>query len=119
MMGRLMIEGVQLFGHHGATQEERERGQLFSLDLELELDFPSQDDLAHTVDYVRVIEIAQRVNQDQSFQLLESFARVVAEEVLSHLSPVRRVRVRVCKGRPPLPPGMHVESVAAEVVRGR
>ncbi|MCS6936827.1 MAG: dihydroneopterin aldolase [Candidatus Bipolaricaulota bacterium] len=116
-----MIEGLELFGYHGATQEERERGQLFSLDLELELDLPNGDDLAHTADYVRVIEMARQVNAENSFRLLESFARAVAERVLQDLSLVQRVRVRVWKERPPLPPGMQIRRVAAEAVcsRGR
>jgi dihydroneopterin aldolase len=119
MMGRLTIKGLQLFGHHGVTREERERGQFFSLDIQLAFDFPIRDDLTQTIDYVRVIEIAQRVNEDESFRLLESFSQTIAEQVLRDLSPVQRVRVRVSKERPPLPPGILVERVAAEVVRRR
>lgn len=119
MTGHLRIEKLKLFGHHGVQKEERERGQLFALDIEVAYDLPAQDDLTQTIDYVRVIEIAQRVNAAASFQLLESFARAVAEQVLRELAPVQWVRVRVAKERPPLPPGILVDRVTAEVIRGR
>ncbi len=117
MADRLIIEGLQLFGYHGVLAEERERGQLFSLDIELEFDFPAGDELAQTIDYVRVIETAQRVNETGSFQLLESLAQALAERVLGDFALVQRVRVRACKQHPPL--GILVNSVTAEVVRAR
>lgn len=117
MADRIIIEGLQLFGHHGVSAAERQRGQCFSLDIELEFDFPARDELAQTIDYVRVIEIVQTVNEACSFQLLESFAQAVAARVLGDFSLAQRVRVRAGKRPPPL--DISVDMVAAEAIRTR
>ncbi|MCX8103273.1 MAG: dihydroneopterin aldolase [Candidatus Bipolaricaulota bacterium] len=108
---------MQLFGHHGVHEEERERGQLFAIDVEIEFDFPNRDDLAETVDYVRVIERVREINNASSFRLIETFAQKIAEEILKSFRQVRRVSVRVKKLKPSLAAGITLDAVAAEVIR--
>lgn len=115
---RIIIRGLELFGHHGASAEERERGGLFSLDMELEGEFGYKDELEATADYSMVIEKVKRINT-RSFKLIESFARAAAETILGDFPLVERVEVRVKKLHPPLSPGMVVEWVAAEVIKER
>lgn len=99
--------------------EERERGQLFALDVELEFAFPACDSLGETVDYVQVIEEIRGLSGRRTFQLLESFAQVVAEELLASFERLQRVCVRVRKLRPPLPAGVFMDSVCAQVIKER
>jgi dihydroneopterin aldolase len=115
---RIIIRGLELFGHHGVSAVERERGGLFSLDLELEGAFGRADELEETVDYRRVIEGVEEINK-KSFKLIEAFARAVAEAILRDFPRVEWVKVRVKKLHPPLPAGTAVEWVAAEVIRER
>lgn len=117
ILSKIRIENLQLFGYHGVRDEERERGQLFSIDAEIEFDFPQRDNLAETVDYVRVIERIREINEASSFRLIETFAHVIAQEILKSFRPVRRVSVRVKKVRPPVAPGITLDAVAAEVIR--
>jgi dihydroneopterin aldolase len=110
---RVAIRGVTLFGRHGVNAEEREHGQLFTVDVELTLERPSTaDDLAATVDYTDVIERVRALNEETSYQLIESFAQAVAREILARYPMVRRVRVRVGKQLKKL--GLGLEGVSAE-----
>ncbi len=106
---------MQLFGYHGVSQQERERGQLFSIDAEIEFDFPQRDELSETVDYVRVIERICKINEAHSFQLIETFAQAIAEEICKSFRKVRRVSVRVKKPKPPVAADITLDAVAAEV----
>lgn len=115
---RIIIRGLELFGHHGESAEEREWAQPFSLDLELEGEFGHADELEATVDYSRVIERVKGINK-KSFKLIETFARTVTEVILKEFPQVERVKVQVKKLHPPLPLGTAVGWVAAEVIRGR
>jgi len=110
---RLTIRGLRLFGHHGVRPEEREHGQLFFVDVRLELERPSAaDELAETVDYTAVIEAIHEVNRSRRFRLLESFARTLASRLIEGFPRVRRAWVRVRKR--PLWSGLDLEWVGAE-----
>ncbi len=101
------------------SEAERERGQLFAIDAEIEFDFPDRDELSETVDYVRVIERIRELNETSSFQLIETFAHAIAETILKDFRQVRRAAVRVKKLRPALAAGITLDAVAAEVIRSR
>ena len=117
ILSKICIENLQLVGHHGVSEEERERGSLFALDAEIEFDFPTRDDLAETVDYVRVIEGIREVNETSSFRLIETFAQAIADKILRDFRQARRVSVRVKKVRPSIAPGVTLDAVAAEVIQ--
>ena len=66
-VGRMRVElrGLELFGHHGVGEEERERGQRFVYDVELEVGERGADDrIEDAVDYREVAaavrEVAER-----------------------------------------------------------
>ena len=114
---KILIENLQLFGHHGVHEDERERGQLFALDAEIEFDFPRRDELSETIDYSRVLERIRELNETRTFRLIETFAQAISEEILGDFRQVRRVRVRVRKLKPEIAPGITLDAVAAEVIR--
>lgn len=89
------VHGVEVFGHHGVGEHERRQGQTFLVDVMLQLPEPSVDLLTGTIDYRRVRDIIHAVNEAGSFQLLETFARAIADSVHEELLPEHaRVRVR-------------------------
>ena len=96
---RIEIEGITLRGLHGVLDHERRDGQLFVFDVTLELDEPAVDDIDATVDYRDVVAAVREVSDGTAFQLLETLAAAVAEE-LKRRFPVSGVRVRV--GKPEL-----------------
>ena len=65
----------------------------------LELDEPARDDIDATVDYRDVVACVREVSDGTHFQLLESLAAAVADE-LKRRFPVSSARVRV--GKPEL-----------------
>ena len=99
MGDKILLTGMAFYGYHGVRPEEKELGQRFVVDLELELDLSapgSSDDLRDTVDYSRVYRAVKEVVEGPSRDLLESLAEETARVTLSSF-PVEGVRVRVTK----------------------
>ena len=106
------LHGLEVFGHHGVSETEQERGQTLLWDVAWRLGEVSQDDLSATVDYVEVAELVKEVSDARRFQLLESLAAAAADAIYERSS-VQWVRVRVRKPDVDLP----VEFTAATVER--
>lgn len=96
---RIEIAGITLHGLHGVLDEERRGGQLFVFDVGLELDEPAEDDIDATVDYRDVVACVRDVSDGRAFQLLETLAAAIADELVRRF-PVTTVSVRV--GKPEL-----------------
>jgi dihydroneopterin aldolase len=96
------VRELRLFGRHGVREEERERGQDFLFDVELEVgDRGASDRIEDAVDYVAVARSVQEVSDARQFALLEALASAVADELERRFSPERvRVRVRKPEVRP-------------------
>ena len=114
----LELEGLELFGFHGAEEEERRAGQRFLFDLRLEVvdDAARSDRLEDAVDYREVVAAVTAVSGGRRFALLEALASAVADAVLDRF-PVERVHVRVRK--PDVRLAAPVEHAAAIVERAR
>jgi dihydroneopterin aldolase len=107
------LHALEVFGRHGALEEEQREGQTFLFDLELQLPEPAVDRVEATVDYREVAALVESVSGRTRFDLLESLAAAVATE-LAAAFPVEHVRVRVRKMRPP---GIPVEWAGATAER--
>ncbi len=110
------LAGLELPGRHGVEDWERETEQPFLYDIELELPEPAADDIEHTADYRRVVELVAAVSENRQFRLLETLAAEVADALLDRFA-AQRVRVRVRK--PQVQLGPPVEHAAATVERRR
>jgi 7,8-dihydroneopterin aldolase/epimerase/oxygenase len=109
------IRDLRLFGRHGVHAEERERGQDFLFDVELEVgERGASDRLEDAVDYVEVARAVREVSDARAYALLEALASAVADELEARFSP-ERVRVRVRK--PEVRPAGLEGTVAATVTR--
>ena len=103
---------LELFGYHGVLEEEKENGQTFWYDLELEVgEWGTNDRIEDAVDYRLVVDAVREVNE-QRFELLEALASTVAETVMSRFA-LARVKVRVRKR----PAGLPVEYSAVTAER--
>lgn len=117
---RIILEGMVFYGYHGVNPEERELGQRFIVDLELEKDLSAaglSDDLTQTVNYASAYKLAREVVEGQPCNLIETVAERLATALLSRL-PIDGVRVRVRKPWAPVK-GSVLDSVAVEIVRKR
>jgi dihydroneopterin aldolase len=96
------VHALRLFGHHGAHEEERERGQDFVFDVELQVgERGASDRLPEAVDYVEVTRIVREISDGRRYALLEALASAIADELERLFVPDRlRVRVRKPEVRP-------------------
>jgi 7,8-dihydroneopterin aldolase/epimerase/oxygenase len=93
---KIELHGVELFGYHGANEDERRDGQTFLFDVEIELPEPGSDELEATVDYRRLRDAVREISDARAYVLLESLAADTAAAIARDF-PVERVTVRVRK----------------------
>jgi 7,8-dihydroneopterin aldolase/epimerase/oxygenase len=95
----IRLEGLSLFGHHGANAAEREAGTRLDVDVELELDTAAAeqtDRLRHTVNYDEIFALVRDRVENDSFHLLEALAGDLAHACLTAFG-AARVRVTLTK----------------------
>ncbi len=102
---RITLRGMRFAGRHGALPGEQLTAQPFEVDVVLTLDLApaaASDDLADTVDYAALFDLARGIVEGRSFRLLEAMAGAIADAVLATLD-VDEVEVAVRKPQAPLP----------------
>jgi dihydroneopterin aldolase len=107
------LHGLELHGFHGVLDEEARDGQVFLFDVWLEVDRPAADRIEDAVDYRAVAACVREVSDTTRFQLLESLAAAVADELMARF-PVRQVRVKVRKPEVRLDPPVEYSAVTVE-----
>jgi dihydroneopterin aldolase len=119
MIDKIVVTGLRVFGHHGITEDERDRGQDFLVDVEISADLSrasTSDAIEDTLDYSGVVKEAQRIVSVERFRLLEALANRIAEAILEN--PIAlSVVVRVAKPEPPI--DAELDSVGVEIRRWR
>jgi 7,8-dihydroneopterin aldolase/epimerase/oxygenase len=107
------VHRLRVFGRHGVHAEEREHGQDFLFDVDLEVgERGLSDRLEDAVDYSAVARVVHDVSDARAYALLEALAAAVADE-LRHRFDVERASVRVTK--PDVKPG-GIEGTASVTV---
>ena len=115
---RIILEGMQFYGYHGANPEERALGQSYVVDLAVELDLKkpgASDSLEDTVSYPQLYRTVQVVLEGESKNLLEATAQAIASRVLEDF-PVTAVHVCLKKPRPPIR-GSVIDNASVEIYR--
>jgi dihydroneopterin aldolase len=118
-LDRITLRGLGARGHHGVYPEERAAGQMFLVDIMLDVDTrqaAESDDVADTVHYGELAAEVVAVVEGEPVNLLETLAAHIAAVCLSR-SLVHRVEVTVHK--PEAPVGVPFEDVAVTIVRDR
>lgn len=112
------LRGMQFYGYHGATPQERRIGQRFEVDVEMAVDAEKvvDGDLTTTPDYRVVFEICRGCVTERRFRLIEVMAREIAHGILATF-PLSGVRVTVRKPCVPIG-GVIVGGAEAVVQRG-
>jgi len=117
---RITLVGMRFMGRHGASDEERAEPQPLEVDLALRLDLSrpaTTDQLADTINYSTLFDLAREVVEERSFHLLEALAGAIANAVLA-AHPVDDVEVRVRKPKAPLPGAFETVEVRIRRTRG-
>lgn len=101
-MDRIALRGIRVRARHGADPGEREREQLFELDVVAELDLASaaaSDEIADTLHYGRLYRRIVDVVRERSHVLLE---RVAADVIEALFEDARVARASVTVAKPEL-----------------
>lgn len=118
-MDKILLGGLTFFGRHGCLAAERELGQKFLVDIELECDLQraaATDDLHDTVDYIALYRHAQLVIEGPSAHLLEHLAAQIGDFALKDPR-VQLARVRLRKPHVAVP--VALDFLGVEIERRR
>jgi dihydroneopterin aldolase len=104
MSDQILITGISAKGFHGVLPEEQKNGQIFIVDLELNIKLTGlKDKLSKTVNYAEVATLAEKEITGDPVQLIESLAERIGKSVLKKFSKIKSVRVIVHKPIAPIP----------------
>lgn len=104
MSQTLEINGIELWAYHGCLDEEAMIGGRYRVDVHFVADLaPSAltDDLALTIDYVRVVEV---VRQEMAIRakLIETVAQRITQKLGAEFGLAKEITVRLTKYAPPV-----------------
>ncbi|WP_116044302.1 dihydroneopterin aldolase [Amycolatopsis palatopharyngis] len=119
MPDRITLTGLRVFGRHGVFEHEKRDGQDFLVDITVWLDLraaATSDDLAETLHYGELAELAAGVVGGPPYDLIESVAGRIADEVLAD---ERLFAVEVTVHKPAAPIPLSFADVAVTVHRSR
>ncbi|MDR0837238.1 MAG: dihydroneopterin aldolase [Propionibacteriaceae bacterium] len=97
----ISITGLKAKGYHGVFAHERENGQPFVVDLEIEVAAGEGDDLSETLNYATVCDEVAAIVSGEPVNLIETLADRIADAVLAH-SQAKAVEVAVHKPQAPV-----------------
>ncbi len=112
------VDGVQGWGRHGVLAAEKEMGQCFSVDAVLQVELTPagrSDRLDRTVNYAQATALIQERITGEAFDLIETLAENIAQDLLA-LSPLIRA-VEVTVHKPSAPVGIPVRDVRVWIRR--
>lgn len=118
-MDKIMIQGIDVLGHHGVDEAERKVGQRLIIDVEMHVDLSQAvagDDIHKTINYEAVCKMVESVAGEEEFLLLESLTSEIGDRILERFSP-SEVTVRVRKANVPI--ATRVGSITVEIKRVR
>ena len=103
-MDKIKLSNIVFYAHHGYYKAERELGQRFELDIEVECDISQAsktDELHDAIDYRKVYSLAKDTFENYKFKLLETVAEKIAHQILDSFT-TKSVLIRVRKPHVPL-----------------
>ena len=100
----LKIENIKLWARVGVLAQERELGQLFSLDIFLWTDFKkctANDDINKTVDYSKLVKILKDHSKKIYCLTIEKYSNEILKTINKEFKP-KRTRIMLTKCSPPI-----------------
>ena len=114
------VSGIQVFAHHGVFPEEKADGQLFVVDVDVELDAAraiETDRVEHTLNYAELAQLIHDEVKRDPVDLLETVAYRVVSAVFGHSSLASFVSVTIHKPQVSMP--VTVDQVSVTISRSR
>lgn len=101
---RIELVGLEAYGYHGVFDFEKEKGQKFLTDIVVWTDFATSaetDSIEDTTSYVDLATIAVDTVQGESFDLIETLAATIADQIIE-LPGIHAVEITVHKPYAPI-----------------
>jgi dihydroneopterin aldolase len=118
MTNIIRIKGASFYAYHGALQEEQKMGGKFEIDVDIYTDFSTAvktDELKSTINYKDVYKFLNQFVHEKKYNLIETLATVIADELLKRYAGIQKIIVRVRKHSVPV--GGVLDCVEAEVIK--
>ena len=118
-MDKIHIKNLEVFAKHGVFPEENVLGQKFVVSAVLYTstrEAGRTDDLTKSIHYGEVSQFITEFMKQNTFQLLETAAERLAEELLLNTERLEKIRLEIKK--PWAPVGLPLETVSVEIERG-
>ena len=103
-MGRIEVNGLRFYSHHGCMEQETKIGGNYQVDVVITADLnpsASSDNLGDTVDYCSVHKIVAQEMAIPS-KLIEHVCQRVVDTLKSKLHLAKSIEVKVTKFAPPI-----------------
>lgn len=116
LKGYVEIDRLRMQAFHGVLPQERVVGNLFEVSLTLGYDMEQAavtDDVAHALDYSRVVAVVSQVMAEPS-ALLENVLLRLKERITRDFPAVTGGRIKLAKLTPPIAARMESVAVAVE-----
>jgi dihydroneopterin aldolase len=103
-MGTINLRGLEFHGFHGLYPEEQVKGNRFTVDVRIDLEFTEKafnDQIEGTIDYVEVYRL---VSEEMVIpkKLLETLASSIAKKIKVGFPEASQVEVSITKHNPPI-----------------
>jgi len=103
-MAIISLEGLEFFAYHGVHEFEKEQGNSFIVDVEVEVEVLSaeeDDELEGTIDYEILFKVIAHQMQVRS-KLLEHVSSRICNAILNEWPEIKKIKVRIGKLNPPI-----------------
>lgn len=104
MVGKIALKGMEFHSYHGVYDYEREKGNIFHIDVTFTLDISKpakSDQIEDTLDYVAVYRVISEV-MEKPVNLLEHLAYQLTERLLREFQQADAIEMTVSKDAPPV-----------------
>lgn len=104
-MLKVRINNAKFYAYHGVLEHEKEYGNLFEADVEMDCGDHSpgmSDKLGNTVDYLSVYRMVQKIFSSSKYNLIETLTEEICDTILKEYAIVNSVKVCLRKPNAPL-----------------
>lgn len=102
MADRIELTGLECYGYHGVFDHEKRDGQKFLVDITCWLSFSPNDDLAETINYAELADLAVGIVEGEPYDLIETVASRIADAAMEAYEQLFAVEVTVHKPQAPI-----------------
>tara|TARA_B100000674_G_C37764514_1_gene879574 strand:+ start:465 stop:824 length:360 start_codon:yes stop_codon:yes gene_type:complete len=94
----IKLENLEFFGYHGIYDNEKVDGQVFVINIYISMknDF-STDNIDSSIDYVKLYEFIKDSFNAKRFNLIESLAHKIINDLVSHFKIIDNINISIRK----------------------